>query len=148
MIRGTEAQGRNGRVSPDGEWLAFVSLESGRPQVWVHRFPEPGNRFRVSTDGGVLPRWRQDGRELYFVRPVGQGGGGELMVVTFQERTTTIGFSTPEPLFPLTFFSDSFNDYPYAVSPDGDRFLVLDTSGASFEEALTVVLNWQDSVEP
>ncbi len=55
------------QFSPDGRWIAYCSLESGRSEVYLTSFPEPGERIRVSVSGGSRPRWKGDGREIYFL---------------------------------------------------------------------------------
>jgi Tol biopolymer transport system component len=115
------------RFSPDGRWIAYVSDESGRPEVYLQAFPGPGDRLRVSVDGGRLPRWRRDGRELFY-----KGAGERLMAVPIELGSMSIG--APVPLFGLG--SSDFD-----ASAGGNRFLVVvpepgATSGA------TVVLDW------
>src|SRR5688500_1735085 len=58
-----------GQFAPDGQWMAYVSTESGRPEVYVTSFPGPGASWQVSTGGGNWPRWRRDGREIHYVAP-------------------------------------------------------------------------------
>jgi WD40-like Beta Propeller Repeat len=58
---------RNGQFSPDGRWVAFESNESGRFEISIQRFPEPGPKWQVSSGGGATPRWRDDGRELFYI---------------------------------------------------------------------------------
>jgi Tol biopolymer transport system component len=67
-IAGTEGAARAPSFSPDGRWLAYASNESGRLQVYFRAFPGPGGKRTVSTGGGADPRWRADGREIYFNR--------------------------------------------------------------------------------
>src|SRR5207245_9429154 len=55
------------QVSPNGRWLAYTSYESGKDEVYVESFPLPGNKRQISTDGGVMPRWRRDGTELFYL---------------------------------------------------------------------------------
>ena len=66
----TPAQESHAQLSPDGEWLAYVSNQSGHNEVWVQPFPGPGDPHQVSTEGGTTPRWSADGKSLYYlVRP-------------------------------------------------------------------------------
>ena len=67
--------------SPDGHWLAYVSNESGRPEVYIAPFPGPGGKWQVSTAGGILPRWRRDGRELFYVALDNQLMAAEIKLV-------------------------------------------------------------------
>jgi dipeptidyl aminopeptidase/acylaminoacyl peptidase len=100
------------RFSPDGRRLAFVSEESGRPEVYVAPVDGGGPALRMSRSGGLLPRWRADGRELFFFRPDG------MMVA--------IDPSTEAPPPTLLFHVDGVIafDFDYDVAPDGQRFLV------------------------
>ena len=70
------------KISPDGRWLAYQSNESGRYEIYVQSFPEPGRRATVSQGGGTLPRWRSDGKELYYV-----GADDKLMAVPVETGT-------------------------------------------------------------
>ncbi|MBV8545489.1 MAG: protein kinase [Acidobacteria bacterium] len=112
-------------LSPDNSRVAYVSDESGRLEVYVEHFPSHAARRQVSINGGTLPAWRGDGRELFFA-----GLGGDLMSVDM-----TSDSATPKPLFHLRGFS-------YDVTRDGQRFIVdqpvEDTSAAP----LTFVSNW------
>jgi dipeptidyl aminopeptidase/acylaminoacyl peptidase len=70
---------RDAQISPDGRWVAFFSNESGRPEVYIQPFPGPGERQSVSSDGGGQPRWRRDGKELFYL-----AADGLLMAVSIQ----------------------------------------------------------------
>ena len=83
------------RFSPDGQWVAFHAAVQGRPEVFAIRFPTTGERWQLSTGGGVQPRWRADGRELYYLGP-----DGDVMVVAMPEGNPTRARS-PEPIFAL-----------------------------------------------
>jgi Tol biopolymer transport system component len=123
--------------SPDGKWIAYSSDESGQPQVYVLPFPAPGGKYQVSTAGGTIPRWRRDGKELFYIR-----GDGKLMAVEVKAGST---FETgaPKPLFdtPVRFVGSSRPYDTYAVSADGQRFLTIDFAEAS-APPITVALNW------
>ena len=75
---------QHARISPDGRWMAYSSNESGRQDVYVTRFPEPGGKWPVSTNGGGFPVWRRDGRELFYraLRWNAHGGAGRLPAPT------------------------------------------------------------------
>ena len=117
-----------GQFSPDGKWVAYASDESGRSEIYLQSFSDPSLRFQVSAGGGARPRWRADGRELFYF------GGGELMSVSAgMEKSLQPG--NPKSLFKPPLGVD------YAVSRDGQRFLIA----AAVEEApqpITVVLHW------
>jgi Tol biopolymer transport system component len=65
----TEFEESNGQFSPDGRWFAYTSTESGRTEVYVQTFPVSGGKWLVSTGGGSQPRWRRDGKELFYIAP-------------------------------------------------------------------------------
>ena len=127
----TKAGERFARVSPDGNWLAYQSDESGANEIYVTQFPQPARSWRISTSGGVNPFWRGDGKELFFV------SGNKLMAVSTGGIISGAEFQsgTPQPLFEI----DGIN---YAPGKDGQRFL----TGVVTEKApalpISVVLNW------
>ena len=114
--------------SPDGRRVAYVSEESGRPEISVCGFPDCSNRRQISTGGGIRPRWRADGRELFYV-----ARGGKLMVVDVGSNGE---FGTPKELFQVRGAGD------YAVARDGQRFLVAVGLEDPTTAPATVVLNW------
>jgi serine/threonine protein kinase len=123
-------------VSPDGRWLAYVSDESGRWEVYVRRFLGPDRRWQVSSDGGEEPAWAQNGRELFY------RNGDKMMVVTV---STNPDFS---PAAPVLLFEGRYDVDPlgndtrnYDVTPDGQRFLMIRRDDDP-ERQLNVVLNW------
>ena len=127
-----------GQFSPDGHWVAYSSNESGKWQVYVAPFPGPGNKFQISTEGGQQPRWRPDGKELFFL-----SRDRTLMAVSVKTRSQ-FEFSDPIPLFethahePIT--AEEF--FTYDVSKGGQRFLInVDAEHAS-PPPLDIVLNW------
>ena len=129
-----------GRFSPDGHFFAYVSNETGRNEVYVTTFPEPGSKWLVSTEGGLDPKWRADGEELFYVSAAGQ-----LMAVKVNLHS---GFEAdvPKELFPvgLTDFPDKSN---YAVTADGEQFLVLGPVAGARPRPFTIVVNWQAELE-
>lgn len=82
------------RIAPNGQWLAYNCNESGRNEVYVQPFPEPGPRVRVSKDGGVQPSWKGDSSELYYLYPTGTMMMAELRTTNGVEPTTTPLFET------------------------------------------------------
>jgi Tol biopolymer transport system component len=121
--------------SPDGRWIAFVSNETGSPQVYVQAYPGGDPRQQVSSRGGSDPRWRADGRELFFI------GEDRLLMAA--------PFSTGSAGVPVTLFRTrvpiSGNPYrlPYAPSDDGQRFLVNTAPVDTPPPAIQVVLDWR-----
>jgi hypothetical protein len=127
------------RVSPDGRWIAYASNRSGRFEIEVSSFPEIGRRYPVSTAGGGYPRWRADGRELYFLSP-----DSRLMAVNFATGSPpTIG--TPSPLFEANLIAHpdrlNFAAYEYDVNADGSRFLI-NRMLTPPDPNLTIIVDW------
>jgi eukaryotic-like serine/threonine-protein kinase len=126
------------RISPDGHWIAYTSDETGRPEVYVRAFPAGGATVLVSTGGGSEPAWRRDGREIFFVAP-----GGTLMSVDITVSNGVIAPSTPRRLFqaqmPAALQRDGAR---YAVTGDGQRFLVNVLTAKESSHAMTVVVDW------
>ena len=124
------------KLSPDGHWLAYQSNESGRTEIYVQSFPEPGRKVTVSQGGGTFPRWRADGKELYYV-----GAGDKLMAVPVATGANfTVG--TPVALFDVGSYGRRENRYAYDVSADGQKFLLLRPLEDNSLRPLTVVQNW------
>ncbi len=134
---------RNGQFSPDGHWVAFDSNESGRFEVSIQRFPGPGPKWQVSSGGGATPRWRGDGRELFYVASNGAMMSASLL---FSKDGHSLEISDVKQLFrvPIVFGGSprDNNKEQYAVAPDGQRFLVNVRSDETTGSPVTVVLNW------
>jgi eukaryotic-like serine/threonine-protein kinase len=131
-----------GQISPDGHWMAYFSDVSGRPEVYVRPFPPAEGEWRISTAGGQQPRWRGDGKELFFV-----GADGKMMaapVRTASGPKPAFDFGAPAPLFDSHIaVNPSTSAFQYDVTADGKRFLVVtNTSVAAASPPLTVVVNW------
>ena len=126
------------RVSPDGRWVAYFSNESGRREVYIRAFDDAGEAIQISTSGGITPRWRGDGRELYYLAP-----DGNMMAVAVQEGAG-FHFGNPAHLFHVEVARDDFGQYD--VSADGQRFLV-NTAAGSQAPAVTVDMNWTASLK-
>ena len=133
------------QLSPDGRWLAYTSGETGLSQVYVTPFPNTtSGKWAVSSRGGKYPRWSHNGKELFFVDSAG--------TMTAAEINTRGGFSVVRStsLFPThQFWLDNFGSGvpPYAVSPDGRRFLMvrpIDNSGA---DKVILVENWFEELK-
>ncbi len=122
-------------LSPDGRYLAYQSNESGRPEVYVQSFPGPGGKWQISTSGGLEPKWRADGREIYYRAP-----DQKLMAVEIQAGS---GFSAGVP---RTLFAGRFETgiarNRYLPAADGRRFLTVAPLGREAMTPTTVVLNW------
>src|SRR5262245_17298650 len=132
----TEANEFGGTLSPDGRWLSYVSDVSGRFEVYVQSFPEGGGKRQVSTDGGSGPRWRRDGRELYYY-----AGDGKLMAAQVRSGAS-LELGAVVSLF--EFRAGTIWDFftPYAVTADGQRFLINAVVDTEQNAPLTAVVNW------
>jgi Tol biopolymer transport system component/predicted Ser/Thr protein kinase len=126
----SEASEWQARFSPDGRSVAYTSDESGRHEVYVAAYPGPGGKARLSTDGGTLPRWRSDGTEIFFV-----GGDGNLMAAPVKS-SSPFQAGPPAPLF------ETRGAASYAVSPDGQRFLLAAPVTRGADGSVTIVANW------
>jgi Tol biopolymer transport system component len=129
-----------GQFSPDGRWVAYQSIESGRWEIYVRPFPGPGGQWPVSTSGGVSPRWSLDGRELYYIDPT-----GKLMAAAIAVKGTALDAGTPVTLFQTRILGGGANvvgrNQQYDVAPDG-RFLINVSTDDASTAPITVILNW------
>ncbi len=125
------------RFSPDGKWIAYSSNESGRREVYVQPFPGLGGKWQVSSQGGRDPEWRRDGKELFFLSLA-----GVLNAVDVSATGTALDLGTPRALFPGILADDSPIGHNYAVSADGQRFLIRKTVRAGELPSTTVFMNW------
>jgi Tol biopolymer transport system component len=130
----TETQAR---FSPDGHWVAFISNETGRDEVYVTRFDRPGEKWRVSTGGGTSPCWRRDGKELFFL-----AADRSLMAVTVK---TGDAFESAAPA--ALFRSDSIDEEKFDVTADGQRFVVISNAALTQPVPFTVVVNWASDLK-
>jgi dipeptidyl aminopeptidase/acylaminoacyl peptidase len=124
--------------SPDSKWLAYHTTESGMPQIHLVSVPLK-ERIVVTTEGGVQPRWRSDGRELFYLTV-----DGVLMAVDMTRPTSP---GTPRQLFD-TGIDVLPNVDQYAVHPDGKRFLLLQDLSEDAGNPITVVVNWNRRRQP
>jgi eukaryotic-like serine/threonine-protein kinase len=124
-----------GRFSPDTQWVAFVSNESGQSEVYIDAFPEPRGKVRISTHGGSFPAWSPVGRELFYVSP-----DYKLMSVPLKITADSVQPSPPRELFQLPALDPGSN--PYDVASDGQRFLVPATAERVAAQPLKVIVNW------
>ena len=126
------------RFSPDGRWVAFGSNQSGRPEVFVARFPDGSGLTQISTVGGSLPRWGSDGRELFF------RNGDQLLAVDTETSEASVQAGTPHVLFSGPYREE------YDVHPDGKRFLMMKPTQVETAGPATTVLhgivNWREEL--
>jgi len=127
--------------SPDGRWIAYVSDVSGRKEVYVQAFPEPGERIPISTRGGIEPVWSRDGRELFYRE------GDRLMVVNLGAGSE-LAPRAPEVLFEGRFRKTLWGSEAanYDVSPDGSRFVMVREKNPVRPTVIHIVLNWPDAL--
>jgi eukaryotic-like serine/threonine-protein kinase len=126
-----------GKLSPNGHWMAYSSDETNRYEVYVQTFPQPGGKTRISTNGGGFPIWSRDGKELYFF----VDGNQTLMAVPVEMSGETFRSGQAKALFPVRLgVSGAGQGYPYHVSRDG-RFLI--PKAQNERVTFTVVINWQ-----
>jgi eukaryotic-like serine/threonine-protein kinase len=123
-----------GQFSPDGRWVAYQSDESGKYEVYVAAFPGPVRKWQISTAGGINPRWRRDGTEIFYFAP-----DNKLMAAAVNGQGVSFEVGTVKPLF-QTRTTGAFNEYD--VAPDGQRFLINTLPEQTSSAPLTVVLNW------
>jgi eukaryotic-like serine/threonine-protein kinase len=137
-----EAQGR---LSPDGRWLAYSSNDSGRYEVYVQPFgagatapaTAAAGKWQISGGGGVQPVWNNDGKELFYVTP-----DRKLMAVQLAANRSMFSRGTSRELFSVRFNPQATGNPNYAVSPDGKRFLIANELAEADQPPLTVVVNW------
>jgi predicted Ser/Thr protein kinase len=130
------------RFSPDGNWLSYMSDESGRYEVYVQPYPGPGGKWQISTDGGTEPVWNPNGRELFY------RSGDKMMAV---EITThpSFGAGSPRKLFQGPYLPTPLSNPNYDVSADGQRFLMLKPvdQEQNAPTQINVVLNWFEELK-
>jgi Tol biopolymer transport system component len=132
----TEASETHGQLSPDAKLLAYASDASGAYEVSVVSLPGAGGRWQVSSGGGMHPRWRADGRELFFIGP-----GGRLMAAQLGSDGQALRVEALRPLFDLAWRFDA-NNRPYDVSADGRRFIVVAPAEGTRPSLLTLLQGW------
>jgi Tol biopolymer transport system component len=131
----TPASETSGALSADGRWLAYSSDTSGRSEIYVQRFPDPGPRVQVSPGGGSYARWRRDGNEMFYVAPDGTMMGVPVIGAAPME------FGKPVPLFQFFTNQGVSGAPPYDVTADGQRFIVSAVVRRT-DPSIEVLLNW------
>jgi dipeptidyl aminopeptidase/acylaminoacyl peptidase len=121
------------RISPDGNWVAYASDESGRYEIYISSFPKGEGKWQVSANGGAFPVWRSDGRELFF-----EDFTGNFLAAPITARGSEIETGTPKQLFHANVTGVGL---PYDVSADGQRFL-LNVAGDETPVPLSLIVNW------
>ena len=132
-----KANETNGQISPDGKWVAYASDESGAWEIYVTSFPGAAGKWQVSRGGGTEPRWRGDGKEIFYIAP-----SGMLMAVSVNGESV-FATGTPAPLFQIHGRApiSSTDIFTYDVAKDGKRFLVNRYVKPEHVAPLTILLN-------
>ena len=142
-IAHTNSDEREGQFSPDGKWVAYQSNESGRYEIYVQSFPNAAGKTRISAEGGSQVRWRHDAKEIFYVAQ-----DGRLMAapIRLNSAATTIEPGVPMVLFrpsnPGRVMASNFKAQ-YAVSRDGQRFLINTVLAEATTSPITLILNWK-----
>jgi Tol biopolymer transport system component len=132
----TEFQETNAKLSPNGQFLAYISDESKRNEVYVQTFPEKGGKWQISIGGGDFPVWSRDGRELYFI-----SADNKMMAVDVKADGKKFDAGVPKVLFPVPAQAQ------FDVSKDG-RFLIhVPQNQAATNVPITVIVNWQSALK-
>jgi Tol biopolymer transport system component/predicted Ser/Thr protein kinase len=130
----------HGQVSADARWIAYNSDESGRPEIYVRPFP-PGDgrsgRWLISSGGGIQPRWRRDGRELYYIE------GQKVMAVDVKSSGSAFEAATPHALFSSPAIFGAGATFQYDVTADGKKFVVVTPAENAASSPIVVTLNWE-----
>ena len=140
----TEFGETQGQISPDGRWIAYSANESGRYDIYVRPFPPDDARtdkWIVSSNGGVQPRWRADGKELFYFSP-----DRKLMAVDIKTEPL-FEAGAPHLLFETPLFLPSQLLFRYDVTPDGKRFLIILPATGVASSPATVVQNWESALK-
>jgi len=144
-------QESHAQVSPDAKWVAYQSNETGRMEIYARPFPSGAGKWQLSTNGGSWPRWRRDSREVFYMATSGISGtgisGGKLMSVDVNIKGSTFEVGSPHELCDTGYINlpSTGRYHTFAVSPDGQRFLIPRPQSTAVVEAsppIVVVLNW------
>ncbi len=142
-VAATQGNEDQGQFSPDGNWLAYTSNESGVSEIYVVPFPPAaaGGRWMVSRGGGVQPRWNHNGKQLFYVSP-----DSKMMSVDVSTHPI-FQAGIPRFLFATELVDTGIRTGPMSwdIAPDGKRFLII--SDSSTDSSLTVALNWQSGLK-
>jgi eukaryotic-like serine/threonine-protein kinase len=132
-----------GQFSPDARWVANSSDESGVAEIHVQPFPATsgGGKWQVSRGGGSQPRWRRDGKELFYLAP-----DNKLMAI---DVTTSPNFnpSPPHALFDTHVVRSPVDQFIWDATADGKKFLMVTAAGEDAPVPVTVILNWQAALK-
>ncbi|MGH9779969.1 MAG: hypothetical protein ACRD5I_16325 [Candidatus Acidiferrales bacterium] len=144
LVLQTPYSERGARFSPNGRWIAYTSDESGRNEIYVIPFqldekgepvPSPAGKWQASTGGGWQPRWRRDGKELFYL-----SSDDKVMAVEIRESGSSLDVGVAKALFQARTLGQPGRRYD--ASPDGQRFLINTLEGEEELSPLTLVVNW------
>jgi eukaryotic-like serine/threonine-protein kinase len=140
VIAATTAREFDGRFSFDVRWVSYVSNETGTDEVYVQPFPPTGGKWQISTGGGHSPRWRADGRELFYLT-----SAGEMRAVSIAAGQS-FAAGPPRTLFTMSGIgSGTAGNTSYEVTRDGQRFLMRLTKGSPQPSPISIILNWDEA---
>ena len=140
LIFSTKRRAGFPRVSPDGNWLAYVVDESSRREIFVQSYPQLGATHKVSIDGGREPVWSRDGRRLFYRKD-------NRMMAVDVDVTSSISFGQPEILFEGEYDAASVGHQHYDISLEDDRFLMVKHGIPEGPVEVRVVLNWAEELK-
>jgi eukaryotic-like serine/threonine-protein kinase len=132
----TQFNAQAGKFSPDGHWVAYVSNDSGQDEIYIAPFPGPGSRVQVSSAGGSQPRWRRDGRELFFLSPDIKMMSADLTLTAGDFHVGSV-----RQLFAVSPLG-GVPGYLYDVTADGQKFIIAQDFEHTTTVPLTIVANW------
>jgi Tol biopolymer transport system component len=133
---------RQGQLSPDGRWLAYASNETRRYEVYVQDYPALRGRWQISTRSGIAPRWRRDGRELFYL-----DSDGRVMAVSLEVRDSSLTVGNPALLFETGMGSHAANrSFAWDVDATGSRFYNPEPRQQQLErQPMVVIRDWKPS---
>ncbi len=131
---------QNGHFSPDGRWVAYQSNDSGNNEIYAAPFPGPGGKRQISTGGGTFPRWRRDGKEIFYI-----GSDQRLTAAEVAIKGDTLEVQAVRPLFGPVYTAGA--SYVYDVSADGQRILMAVPPAQGSSEPVTLVQNWASGLK-
>jgi Tol biopolymer transport system component len=135
-LLGTNANEYQAQFSPDGHWLAYTSSETGRDEIYVVPFPGLAHSIQISISGGDQPRWRRDGKEIYYVAP-----DGKMMAVAIQLAGNSLQAASPKALFQTRVTAITRTSHEYDVTADGQKFLI-NSRPQQARQPITLYVNW------
>jgi serine/threonine protein kinase len=134
----TEFNEANGQFSPDGRWITYISDESRRNEVYVAPFPGPGGKQQISTSGGRQPKWRADGKEIFYL-----DSSNKVMAAEVNGQGARLEVGAVRPLFEVHTYEPGYvYDAMYDATADGQRFLFNTVTERKASAPITLVLNW------